>query len=187
MPDTRSPAEIAATVSVTLIALADQRQERIHALSTVVTQAVMELDPEHRRDHSPTWWQDLPAWQSLDSFDRFRRAHDQLVVLEVQAKFVTEDLRGGFALAPVGTPRRPVGYSPQRALTVLMQMALRRAEMLDDMEKAERLLRPKLRPETARGVRAQLRMVRGQEDEAHDQFVRLQELLTAPSDLRHTG
>lgn len=173
-------------VVVTLIEIAEQRARIVPGLSAVVRQAVVELDPREERDSSPTWWTDLPPWQSLDSFDRLRRAHDQLLVLEVQSEVVVQDLRGMFRLSEVGSPGRPFGYSPGRAHTELMRMALRRGEMLGDMAKSERMLRPKLQPATSKGLRAELRRVIAHEAVAQETRQRLSELLLQPTDLRQS-
>lgn len=183
--DGPSPAEVAARVVVGLIEIAERRARVIPQLSAAVTDAVNELDPDGRRDSSPTWWSDLPPWTVLDSFDRLRRAHDQLVVLEVQAGIEVLDLRGFLVLAPVNTPARPYGHSPGRALAVLMSMARNRGQMLGDMAKAERVLRPRLAAATSAGLRSVLRTVIGQESIAQEERVRLAELLIPPTDLRH--
>lgn len=178
--------EVAMRVVVALIEMSEQRAQLIPHLSAVVRQVVEELDPDHERNTEPTWWQDLPVWQTLDSFDRLRRAHDQLLVLEVQAHEIVGDLKGMFALAAVGSPARPYGYTPARAHAELMRMALRRGEMLGDMAKAERLLRPRLKPATSKGLRAEIRVVIAQESEAQETRQRLLELLIPPTDLRQS-
>jgi hypothetical protein len=182
-----SPAEIAATVVVKLIELADRRLTMMAGLTAVVTAAVDELDPHRERDTSPTWWQDLPPWHSLDSLDRLRRAHDQLLVLEVQSAEVVHDLRGLLNLAAVGSPARPHGWTPGRAHTEMMRLALRRGEMVRDASLAERVLRPKLTKPISAGLRNGLRALIAEESVAQEERVRLSELLTAPTDLRQTG
>lgn len=174
-----SPTEVAATVVVKLIEIAGRRAECIPDLSAAVRRAVDELDPEGVRDSSPTWWQDLPPGQYLDPFDRVRRAHDQLLVLEVQANDVVQDLRGFLSLTPAGGPGRPFGYSPARAHAVLERMALRRAEMLSDMGRAVRMLQPQLSKETAAALRSGIRAVADEESRAQVERVRLTELLSA--------
>lgn len=154
-----SSAEIAARVVCALIDMSEQRGQRVEALSKVVARAVEEIDPTGERDHTPTWWQDMPAWMRLDAFDRFRRAHDQLAVLEAQASMVVQDLRGMLALKPVGSAERPVGYTPAKAHAALLAMAPRRAEMLEDLRKAERLLHAKMSKATAAAVRHELREI----------------------------
>lgn len=173
-------------VVVALIEMAENRALILPGLSATVRQVVEELDPAHDRDTSPTWWVDLPPWQALDSFDRLRRAHDQLAVLEVQAGIVVEDLRGMFRIAAVGTPGRPFGYTPARAHVELGRMALRRGEMLGDMAKAARLLRPRLTVPTSRSLAAGIRAVVAQESKAQETRQRLSELLIQPTDLRHS-
>lgn len=182
----KSPAEIAAEVVLGLIRMSERRAQLIPNLSTVVRVVVEELDPNHGRDSSPTWWSDLPAWQHLDSFDRLRRSHDQMLVLEVQAGVIVQDLRGLINLRPVGSEDRPVGYSPARAHAELQRMALRRGEMISDAGKSERVLRPRLAPSTSWRLRAVLRQIIAQEAEAQEELVRLTELLTAPTDLRQS-
>src|SRR5579875_3258812 len=110
-----SAAEIAARIVATLLDLAEERAVMVDQLGGFVRQAVEELDPECLRDTDPTWWQDLPPWFRLDAFDRLRQAFDQIKVLEVQAGVVVHDLRGMLALRPVGSPERPIGYTPPRA------------------------------------------------------------------------
>lgn len=182
-----SPAEIAARVVVGLIEIAERRALLVPSLSAAVVVAVDELDPDRVRPSSPTWWVDLPPWTVLDSFDRLRRAHDQLLVLEVQAGEVVQDLRGLIMLAAVSSPARPLGYTPGKALAVLMRMGLRRAEMLGDMAKAERVLRPRLSRPTSAVLRRGMREMVRQELRAQDEKVRLQELLTPATDLREAG
>jgi hypothetical protein len=181
-----SPREIAVRVVVALIEMAERRSRTIPNLTAAVEAAVGELDPDHLRDTSPTWFQDLPPWHQIDSFDRLRRAHDQLLVLEIQAGEIIYDLRGVFRLAAVGSAARPHGYTPARAHAELMRMALRRGEMLADLGKAERVLRPRLSGGTSRRLRAVLRAVIGQELAAREEQVRLTELLTPPTDLRQS-
>lgn len=176
-----SNAEVAARVVAGLLDMSDRRNGLMAGLSAVVRTAVDELDPGHERDSSPTWWVDLPPWARLDSFDRLRRAHDQLAVLEVQAGIVVQDLRGLIRLAPVGSPARPLGHSPAKAHADLVAMHARRAGILADLGKAERVLRPKLSRPTAAGLRGTLRILAVEQATAERDLLRLAGLLATPA------
>lgn len=171
-----SAAEIAARVVAGLIDMAEQRAELMAQLSDAVRLAVDDADPDHLRDTQPTWLQDRPAWIRLDPLDRVRLAHDRLLVLEIQAREIVMDLRGMLALRPVGSPERPVGYTPARAHRESIEMAGRRAEILSELVNAERRLRASLQPVTSERLRKCIRALQQAEKDDTGRLARLSAL-----------
>lgn len=170
--------EIAARVVVGAIEMAERRAEIMPRLSAAVAKAVDELDPGHERDTSPTWWQDLPPWQHLDSVDRLRLAHDQLFVLEEQATGIVDDLRGFLRRAPAGSAERPHGYTPARAHFELCRLGLRRFEYVGDLRRGERVVRARLSRPVSAWLREQIRSVGSVESLAGEERQRLTDLLS---------
>lgn len=166
-----SKAEIALRVVAALIDIAERRAEAMTGLSAAVQAAVDELDPNRTRDSRPTWWEDLPAWQRLDAFDRLRKAHDQLLLLEVQAGSVVDGLREMVAGRAAG--------SPLAAWTEMEGLAERRRGMLEDLSRAERGVRARLQPGTSSLLRSAGRWMCEEEDRAAAQRARLGDLLAA--------
>lgn len=148
-----------------LLELAELRAERLPALSGTVRQVVDELDPDHDRDTSPTWWQDRDPWVRLDAVDRLRYAHDDLLVLGAQEEAIIEDLR------------RSRGYSPGRAYRLLVEVAGRRREALERLYLAERRVRPRLAPDTAKSLSRARRVVQAGETDTAARMERLGRLL----------
>lgn len=175
--ETPSPGEIAARVVAGLLQLAEDCAERVDELEVAVRQAVAEIDPLGARDPDPPWWPTPPGWKRLDGFTRFRSGLDRIKLLEVQTGVVISDLRGWLALRPVGTPERPVGYTPARAHAELLALATERAVLLEDMSLAERSVRADVTEATSTAVRAALRAFQGHEAAAGAQRARLSSLL----------
>lgn len=181
-----SNAEIVARVIVGLISITEARAEDIEELSELVGTAVAQLDPKGVRDHAPCWWVDLPPWARLDSFDRLRKSHDDLLLVETQSAAIVEDLRWLLTPHPPGTAPPT---TPMRALTDLQALAEPRRTHLRDMEAALRQLRRgvRLTPDgdrvrlpldTYSKLRRTIHTLEDDEDEASVQRRKLAALLT---------
>ena len=182
-----SPAEVAVRVIAALIEISEARAAAIVPLSALVALAVDELDPDHLRDTRPTWLQDLPPWARLDALDRLRRAHDQLLVLEVQAGTVTTDLRASLTIGTAHPAFRPLGLTPPKAHAMLIGMAERRSEILTAMGLAERCVRRRLTEATSVGLRAAMRVLEHEETAAAKQQARLSILIPGDSGIQLLG
>lgn len=169
-------AEIAARVIAGLIDSVETRQTTIARFRETVEQAVTELDPDRTRDTRPSWLNDIPRWVRLaDPLDRFRRAYDDLLILEAQAGETVNGLRAAFTGS---VPRPPV----TAAHRFLADLAGRRDEHVRQMTLAERRLRPRLQPGTAAAVRSTIRELRHQNDITAAQLERLHLLLLMSGD-----
>jgi hypothetical protein len=153
----RSPAEIAVRVVAKLIEIGDDRVQAMAGLAPAVRAVIFELDPDGTRDTTACWWQHLPPWVRLDSFDRLRRGYDGLVVIEAQADTIRVDLAGMLTMAPVGTPARPLGLSHWDAYRRLDMMAAVSRTHLTDMTRESRMITPRLTPAPATALRVGLR------------------------------
>ncbi|HET9691819.1 MAG TPA: hypothetical protein VFP61_11755 [Acidimicrobiales bacterium] len=161
-----SAAEAQVRVIGHLLDIADRRGPLIAALTTATAAAVTELDPLHERDTVATWWRDLPPWARLDSFDRLRRGCDQIIVAEVQASAVAQDLRGLLDRRQPGTAERPLGLDPWQALDQLAVIAANRDTALGEMARAERGVHSRLTALCSAELRRQVRALQREEAEA---------------------
>lgn len=164
--------EAVVRVVCALIEISEARARLMPSLSASVAEMVAELDPNHERSTVPTWWEDLPPWYKLDSFDKMRRAHDQLLVLDIQAGEIVYELRGLFRAQSA-----PSGWSPMRAHTELAGLAVRRKKLYKAIAGPERVLRPRVSPTTSALLRASLRALVAQEAAADETRQSLTELL----------
>ena len=147
-----------------LLELAELRAERLPALSGAVRQVVDELDPDQVRDTSP--WRDRDPWVRLDAVDRLRYTHDDLLALGAQEAAILEELR-----AVSG------GYTPGKAYRLLVEVAVRRREALERLYLAERRVRPRLAPDTAKSLSRARRVVQAGEADTAARMERLGRLL----------
>lgn len=170
----RSPVEVGIEVVAGLIAISGQRERAINDLRSCVEKAIRELDPRHERDRSSTWWQDH-RWARPDPFDRFRRAFEDLWLLEIQAREVVAGLRS--MLVPT-LVRPSTVATPVEALGRLVWLAERRLEDLRRLELAERAVKPGLTPSTASSVRRAIREMRAEEQRGSEYRGRLARLLS---------
>ena len=179
----RSPSDVGVEVVAGLIAIASQRQRAVNALRAQVEAAVQELDPAGLRDHSATWSADHP-WARPDAFDRFRRAFEDIMLLEVQANEITDGLRS--MLNPTAVRRLDVP-TPVIAHRRLARMAERRLEEIGRLQRALRAVRPGLTAATAAGVRCCIREMLTEETRAADYRDTLGRLLSMGDQVSRAG
>ena len=166
----RSAVEVAVLVIAGLIDGCERRAEAMGPLSKAVARAVDELDPDHERDTAPTWLADLPRWAKLDALDRFRKSHDDLLVLEVQAHEIALGLHA--MLAP-----HPVSFTYADDHRRLEVMAVQRSRHLELLRLAEKRLRPRLSADVSGDVRLARRALVAEEVRGSLQLARLRRLL----------
>lgn len=167
----RSAVEVAVLVIAGLIDGCERRAEAMAPLTDAVTATVDELDPNHERDTSPTWWHEMDRWRRLDALDRLRLAHDSLYLLEQQAAEIVMGLRA--MLAP-----HPVTFSYRADHGRLCRMAEKRAVHIERLRLAEKRLRPKLQPATSGQLRQHRRALIVEENRGRLQLARLDALLS---------
>ena len=167
----RSAVEVAVLVIAGLIDGCERRAEAMAPLTAAVTTAVDELDPNHERDTSPTWWHDMDRWRRLDALDRLRLAHDSLYLLEEQAAEIALGLRA--MLAP-----HPATFSYRDDHGRLCRMAEKRAVHIERLKLAEKRLRPRLLPATSAQLRQSRRVLIAEENRGGVQLARLSALLS---------
>ncbi len=182
-----SPAEVSVRIVATLIDEAERRGAVMAALAPWVAAVVTELDPLGERDTSPGWWQSIPPWITPDSLDRLRRGADQLAEVEVRSTQIVADLRATLAARPALAR----ATSPAQAFWALDALVGPRAVLLDDMARAERVLRPRVAPTTSARLRRALRAAAVVEARAADERSRLVVLLDyerpGPGHIQHCG
>lgn len=172
----KSAIEVGVEVVAGLIAVGAQRERVIDNLRVAVEAAVVELDPDGRRNRTPTWFVELDPWVKLDSYDRMRKSYEDLMLVEEQAAEIVAALRTMLTPHVVRADRRPL--TPRSAYDQLGRLAGRRADYATKLANAERRLRGRLRPETAAGLRRALRELRDEDRRGAVLRDRLGRLLT---------
>ena len=179
------PGEVAARVIVALVEMSERRAALLPPLTAAVELAVAELGDG--RDTNPAWRQELNIWK-IDTFDRLRVAHDDLLILEAQAGDIVQGLRA--LLDPTADHRSSL--PPPRAHELLAGIADRRAVYLKRLGLAIRGLRPRLTDGTVARLRAAHRALVAEEANGRQLRGRIEVLLTfrahwtpsRPADLR---